>query len=63
MRQNECTRYYDVIRITNDGSEDFIMNAEVIETAEMTWTEFMKYAKKAYDIISTAKRRGCVYVR
>ena len=62
-RVREATRFYTIARV-NETEVDFIADVEIIEEVEMTWTEFMKYVKKSYELLRTDKRHGgMAYVR
>lgn len=57
----EATRLYQVVRV-HETDIEWLVDMETVEEVEMTWTEFMKYVKKHYELKSTKKTAGYAVV-
>lgn len=62
MARREATRWYSVMRLVNTDSE-FVVDMVEVEQVEATWTEFMKYVKKNYELKSVRRNTGMAFVK
>ena len=55
MKRKEMPNYYSVVRYVPTDL-DFLVEVVTVETVFMTWSDFVKYAKKKYDVKHVEKR-------
>lgn len=58
----EMTQTYHIVR-SHKTEWDWVVDLEVVESVDMKWSDFVKFAKKKYDVIRLAKRQFTIFVR
>lgn len=53
---------YSIIRYASTDV-DYVVNVEIVEELNLTWSELIKYAKRNYSVVKFNKRRGVIIVK